>query len=298
MSLRVIVCFALCLMSVQVHAGFDRERRADDVGSGEHTSFEEKQENSVNKWVDFSGSLAFVSDYISRGQTQTFGGPAVQGGFTLSQKKDEGVYAGVWGSNIDSIATAPNGAGLEFDLYGGYIHKCNNDLSIMLELYDTRYPGARASLPLKDKFDYLEIIPGFKYKFLYVFFAYSISDRSGLNQNFAPTFPIPLKPNGNSKGSWYAEASAKIPLSFISDNLKLRLLYGYRYARNYTVLNYAVFSVGLKYLLPEDLGGVSIFINLSATTANKKYYKTTNPATGEVRNTVAPKVWLGIAKKF
>ena len=294
MNLKVIICSILCL--VPAYADGDYEDQAEQPALGASDSLGEGSPS--HKWVNLTGNFQLVSDYVYRGQTQTFGGPATQGAFVLKQKRDEGFYVGVGGSNIDSVATAPNGSGMALDLYGGYIHKWNNDLSFILELYNTRYPGARATLPLRDKFDYLEIIQGVNYKFLSMFFAYSISDRSGLNQNLAPTFPIPLKPNGNSKGSWYAEASAKIPLWFISDNLKVRLLCGYRYAKNYTVLNYTVFGAGLKYLLPEDLGGVSIFINVSATTANTKYYRSTNSATGEVKNTVASKVWLGIAKKF
>ena len=55
-----------------------------------------------------TGNSGFYSDYIYRGQTFTFGGPAVQGELFLRQKKDEGAYVGIWGSNVDST-TATNG---------------------------------------------------------------------------------------------------------------------------------------------------------------------------------------------
>lgn len=294
MNLKVIVCSILCL--VPAYADGDYEDHAEQPALG--ASDNVKEGSPSHKWVNLSGNFQLVSDYVYRGQTQTYGGPAAQGGFVLRQKKDEGVYVGISGSNVSGIGIAANGAGLELDLYGGYIYKKDNDLSLGIELRNTRYPGARASLPLKDKFDYLEIIPKVTYKIFSGFFAYSLSDRRGVNQNFASTFPAPLKPNGNSKGSCYAEVNANMPVSFIHDNLKFKVLCGYWYTRNYTKLNYTVFGVGLKYKMPQNWGGVSIFANASATTANKKYFRVTNTSTGQAKNTVGPKVWLGICKKF
>lgn len=64
--------------------------------------------------LSFSGTAALTSDYRYRGLTQTFNDPAVQAGFALSHAS--GVYAGVWGSNVDFGGTAH----LELDPYIGY----------------------------------------------------------------------------------------------------------------------------------------------------------------------------------
>ena len=48
----------------------------------------------------FTTNAAFVSNYIFRGLTQTFGKPAVQVGFDYAHSS--GAYAGLWGSNISS----------------------------------------------------------------------------------------------------------------------------------------------------------------------------------------------------
>ena len=64
--------------------------------------------------MSFSGTAALTSDYRYRGLTQTFNDPAVQAGFMLNH--DSGVYAGVWGSNVDFGGTAH----LELDPYLGY----------------------------------------------------------------------------------------------------------------------------------------------------------------------------------
>ena len=69
---------------------------------------EEKPELSV------SGSLAFASNYIWRGMTQTNNSPAVQGAINLGYK---GFYLGTAGSNVkfEGVDTSA-----EFDALGGY----------------------------------------------------------------------------------------------------------------------------------------------------------------------------------
>ena len=62
----------------------------------------------------FAGNVALTTDYRYRGITQTFNDPALQGGFVLSH--ETGLYAGVWGSNVDFGGTAH----LELDPYIGY----------------------------------------------------------------------------------------------------------------------------------------------------------------------------------
>ena len=65
----------------------------------------------------FTGNATLVSDYRFRGITQTFKLPAVQAGFDYAHSS--GVYLGTWASNVSNNVYA-NGAGLEWDFYGGY----------------------------------------------------------------------------------------------------------------------------------------------------------------------------------
>ena len=60
-----------------------------------------------------SANVAFTSDYVWRGMTQS-DGPAIQGGFDFEDKS--GFYAGIWGSNVNFN----DGAGSELDYYAGY----------------------------------------------------------------------------------------------------------------------------------------------------------------------------------
>jgi len=59
-----------------------------------------------------SANIGFVSDYVFRGfnQAASKGSPALQGGFDYEH--DSGLFAGVWGSTLDT--------GYEYDLYGGW----------------------------------------------------------------------------------------------------------------------------------------------------------------------------------
>lgn len=63
----------------------------------------------------FSANVALTSDYVFRGISQTDNDPAIQGGFDWNH--GSGVYAGVWGSNIDEDFL---GANLELDTYVGF----------------------------------------------------------------------------------------------------------------------------------------------------------------------------------
>ncbi|HEY0562980.1 MAG TPA: TorF family putative porin [Methylophilus sp.] len=69
----------------------------------------------ASAWTATS-NIGFVSDYYTRGVSQSWHKPAVQGGFDIAHSS--GFFAGVWGSNV-TPNTFPD-ATVELDLYGGY----------------------------------------------------------------------------------------------------------------------------------------------------------------------------------
>jgi len=75
---------------------------------------------SSNLFADFlsevkvSADLAFASNYIWRGMTQTKDDPAIQGALELDYK---GIYVGTWASNINFDDVD---ASIEIDLLAGY----------------------------------------------------------------------------------------------------------------------------------------------------------------------------------
>ena len=63
---------------------------------------------------NYTGNVALATDYIFRGVSQTQERPAIQGGFDAAF--DNGLYAGVWASNVNFGTDAST----EIDFYGGY----------------------------------------------------------------------------------------------------------------------------------------------------------------------------------
>jgi uncharacterized protein (TIGR02001 family) len=64
-----------------------------------------------------SANVAITTNYMFRGVSQTNNGPAIQGGFDY-EYSPLNLYAGVWGSNIDSDGY--DGASMELDIYAGW----------------------------------------------------------------------------------------------------------------------------------------------------------------------------------
>lgn len=72
---------------------------------------------------DTSGTVALSSDYFWRGISQNAGNPAISLGYEI---KENGFYAGIWGSQVDY----GDEASVEYDLYAGYALALTDDLSV------------------------------------------------------------------------------------------------------------------------------------------------------------------------
>jgi len=83
--------------------------------------------------VELSANVALTSNYVWRGMTQNTNAPAIQGGFDLGYK---GLYAGVWGSNVDF----GDDATVELDFYAGYAGEIDA-FSYDLGYCQYTYPG-------------------------------------------------------------------------------------------------------------------------------------------------------------
>lgn len=89
--------------------------------------------------MDTSGTIGFTSDYRFNGISQTAGDPAIQGSLDLSW--DSGVYASVWGSNVDF----GDDANLEVDYILGYSNDLTDKLSYDVNVAYYTYPGYKAA---------------------------------------------------------------------------------------------------------------------------------------------------------
>jgi len=84
-----------------------------------------------------TANIGVVSNYVWRGQTQTDGQAAVQGG--LDYAHDSGFYAGTWVSNVDF----GDDTSYELDAYLGFGGSFTDDLSYDLGLMYIAYPDSR-----------------------------------------------------------------------------------------------------------------------------------------------------------
>ncbi len=89
----------------------------------------------------FTGNMSLVSDYRFRGISQTFGKPAIQGGFDFAHSS--GFYIGNWDSNVSDTAGYPGG-NLEMDFYGGWRNTWG-DYGLDAGFIRYYYPGSNAA---------------------------------------------------------------------------------------------------------------------------------------------------------
>src|SRR2546421_8882239 len=64
-----------------------------------------------------TGNMTIASDYRFRGISQTYKGPAIQGGVDYAHSS--GLYLGNWNSNVSSVLFT-GGSAIEMDFYGGW----------------------------------------------------------------------------------------------------------------------------------------------------------------------------------
>ncbi|WP_428827110.1 TorF family putative porin [Azonexus sp. IMCC34842] len=173
----------LSLVALAVTAAFSAPLLADEAPTSEHT---------------LTGNLGLFSSYRFRGIDQTFGKPALQGGFDYSHAS--GLYVGNWNSNVSSGAGYPEG-NLEMDFYGGY-KASFGDFGIDVGGLYYYYPGTDLTIANNGKtntgrVDNTEIYLAASWKLLSLKYSHAISDY----------FAMP-----DSKGTGYLDLSTNYDL--------------------------------------------------------------------------------------
>lgn len=126
-----------------------------------------------------TANLEFTSNYRFRGISQTFNGPAIQGGLDYAQAG--GFYLGLWATNVDSGELA--GSNLEGDLYGGYTFSLD-DVTIDAGGLYYWYPGNDEAAYGTDP-DTFELHAGVAWKWLGVRYSHGITRLFGLRDSRA-----------------------------------------------------------------------------------------------------------------
>jgi uncharacterized protein (TIGR02001 family) len=135
-----------------------------------------------------TGNIGLFSEYRFRGIDQTFGKPALQGGFDYAHSS--GFYVGNWNSSINEGAGFPGGS-LEMDFYGGF-KKSFGDFGFDIGAIYYFYPGTDAGpttqyTPINANgetasgtIDNKEIYLGVSWKFLALKYYHSVDDYFGM----------------------------------------------------------------------------------------------------------------------
>ena len=138
---------------------------------------------------NFTGYVTLTSDYRFRGLSQTNTDPALQLGVDFQH--DSGIFAGLWGSNVDfardSFREDPRE--IELNYYLGYHRSFGRDWAGSVSLIRYAYPGA------SHNYDYTEIAIGIDYaEHLFATVAYTDDlyshGGSAINYEVALQYPI------------------------------------------------------------------------------------------------------------
>jgi uncharacterized protein (TIGR02001 family) len=143
-----------------------------------------------------TANITIVNNYVFRGISRTDTNPAVQGGVDLAA--DNGLYVGVWGSNVSWLADKglATGSSLELDAYAGVKNNFFTDFNYDFGVVRYHYPGTY--VPGAVNADTDEVHAALAYTWLAVKYSYSLGNAFGI---------------ANSTGSSYLDVSANIPVS-------------------------------------------------------------------------------------
>jgi uncharacterized protein (TIGR02001 family) len=232
-----------------------------------------------------TGNVTLVSDYRFRGISQTYEGPAVQGGFDYSHSS--GFYLGNWNANVASQVYT-GGSGIEMDVYGGY-RRSFGGFGFDLGYLYYHYPNAefQSAESGSQGFDSQDIYLGGSWKWISLKYSLAVSDYFGLGPTqvnggyWSDKNDGSLLPDrGGSKNSHYLDLTASLP---VNEKLTIGAHVGTLNVTNYAELDYTDWKLGVTYNLKGWLLGAA-YVDTDAScdwyyTGGSKGNKDTGTAT-------------------
>ena len=219
-----------------------------------------------------TGNMSIVSDYRFRGISQTYLGPAIQGGIDYAHAS--GIYLGNWNSSVTENVFL-GGSGIEMDFYGGW-KKTFGDIGLDVGTIYYHYPRAefQSATAGSAKFDNWEIYLGASWKWLSGKLYYALSDYFGLasEQSLGGYWSnrdtgAALGSSQGSDGTWYLDLNATVP---VTKELSVVAHYGMLEVNKYSELDYKDWKLGVTY----DVNGWILGAAYVDTDADKGWYYT------------------------
>lgn len=209
----------------------------------------------------FSANITLASQYVSRGFQQTWGEPALQGGFDYAHPS--GFYAGTWMSSV-SPHWIENGH-LEWDVYAGYGGSAG-DFSYKAGIYYYKYPGAINTFfgTIKPtKFDYGEILLGVSYKWINLnYWVTYTKDYFGYNSD-----TLFEGVDRHSRGSGYLDLNLNFDLG---NDFGLLVHVGDQRVRNFGNWGFTDYKVALSKNLGEGWSATAAYTGMAKVNS---YYR-------------------------
>jgi uncharacterized protein (TIGR02001 family) len=178
-------------------------------------------------------NIGLFTDYTYRGISLARERGAVQGGIDYSHSS--GFFLGAWGTNVEKNAFYGNT--VEFDIYGGYVHKLADDLSMNVGFLSYFYPDSDRSVVNGYKGaspNTTELNAAITYKYFTLKHSASVTDFFGND----------FLGSGSSRGSGYTELNVNYKLPVADLNLLVHV--GRLSVRNYYELNYTDWLLGVN----------------------------------------------------
>lgn len=195
-----------------------------------------------------SANLSLTSNYVSRGFTQSWGRPALQGG--LDYSRPEGVFLGTWLSTL-SKKQFRNGP-LEVDLYGGWAGSMAG-LNWTTAAYYYFYPGSSSPAVGDSRYDYAEAKLGLSQG------PWSVNAYWVLTQRWFGTFD-------DARGSSYLELGY---VAELGDGWTLPLQAGVGRISNHPEANWQQLRLGLNKSLD---GGLNLLLTVNRAWDRDNFY--------------------------
>lgn len=251
--------------------------------------------------IAVTGSVTLVNDYIWRGQSQTWGNPALQVG--VEANHISGMYAGFWTSNV-SDQWMPGGH-VETDFYTGYrsaLPGTWSEIHYDLNLLYAYYPGAnfdQAGFTPRLKSvqpNGLEASAAFSYKWLSLKVGRMLTSFYGWNTNNSPVGAFAGDPTagvtGDTRGSWFIEANANYEFS---PGWNLNGQVGHETIRNSHNLDWSYYKVGVTRSMGNWAANLSYSFS-SELAAMNNFVGLTND--GDTYDAMRPRVLFSVSRNF
>ena len=254
----------------------------------------------------FPTSVTLASDYIWRGQTQTWGNPAAQ--FGIEADHASGAYAGFWASNVSSH-WLPN-ANVEMDFSLGFRNTFATDFKYDVGGTYIYYPDGNFDKALtpntyhSSKLNSLELYGSLGWKWFTVkggymptkFYGWNYENSGANNGGFFNAPSAGIKNGEDSKGSYYYMASASYDFPMA---INLAGEVGRQTVAGGTGLDWTWYKVGVTKSFDGTLAGWAVNAFYTGTTGSDAYKNFGSLQDGVTHETIdKSKVVVGITKSF